>query len=563
VTHTPPSPMAGDGHSPRTGRDGTRLPPYPGATAAPGPAAADDSYQGGHRSARRPGPLRRLFGRRGRADDVTGPPDWVSASPRREPADGTDDGDPDAAPALRGQRRGLGPARVDADHAAAQEHLAAFRPTVSRPAETGAGPAEPSASGTPDTPQIASTPAAAGAPGGLMPEARFIPNTPATASAQPPGPPGNGSDGHDGGDLLFQVLGGLALRDLTLVESLLQVVEKLESSEEDAGQLELLFRIDHLATRMRRNSENLLVLAGHDTQVRDLEPVPLLDVARAAVSEITDYGRAQISALPDVRIAGVAADDLSHILAELLENATSKSPQSASVVVRAERTGDGTMVVSVEDSGIGIPADQLAGINMRLGRTPVVDPSVTRRMGLYVVGRLAQRHGIRVQLRERPYGGITATVITPARLIMADPEAPPPIARRPSTQPQPIAAPDRSARPARAVPLPAAAPEEPPRAPAPPAPRFSPADPSTLPRRTPGQATAVSPPPTPLSPAATGAEAPDSRADQIRAELADFRLGQRDARATAPELHHSNGFSRPNPEQGPADRQGGTEAEPT
>jgi signal transduction histidine kinase len=149
------------------------------------------------------------------------------------------------------------------------------------------------------------------------------------------------------GEPLYRVLAGLALRDLTLVESLLQVVEKLESREEDAGQLELLFRIDHLATRMRRNSENLLVLAGHDGEGRDLEPVPLLDVVRAAISEITEYSRAQISSLPDVTVIGPAADDVSHILAELLDNATSKSPESAAVVVRAERTGDGTMVVSV------------------------------------------------------------------------------------------------------------------------------------------------------------------------------------------------------------------------
>jgi signal transduction histidine kinase len=179
-------------------------------------------------------------------------------------------------------------------------------------------------------------------------------------------------------------------------------------------------------------------------------------VARAAISGITDYGRAQISALPDVRIAGVAADDLSHILAELLENATSKSPESAPVVVRAERTGDGTMLVSVEDSGIGIPADQLAAINTRLGRAPAVDPSVTRRMGLYVVGRLARRHGIRVQLRERPYGGITASVITPGRLIQPDTKVP-----RPAPAPEePSRAPAPELQPSNGFPGPDAEPAE-------------------------------------------------------------------------------------------------------
>ncbi len=435
------------------------------------------------------------------------------------------------------------PGGLDADHAAAQEHLAAFRPEA---------PAAPAPLALP------AAPAEAGPSAGPKAPARFVPKAP-----EPPVTP------DDEGDLLYQVLGGLAMRDLTLVESLLQVVEKLESNEDDAGQLELLFRIDHLATRMRRNSENLLVLAGHDHQSRDLEPIPLLDVARAAISEITDYSRAEISSLPDVRIAGVAADDLSHILAELLENATSKSPESATVVIRAERTGDGTMVISVEDSGIGIPADQLAAINARLGRAPVVEPSVTRRMGLYVVGRLAQRHGIRVQLRERPYGGITAHVITPGRLIQAGAEAPPRIARRPAGRPQPVPAAASPARPGRPVPRPAATPEEPPRPAAPATPRFSPADPSTLPRRSPGQSPTAGPPPgqSGRPPAAQPlAETPGDRADQIRGDLADFRLGQREAQAATPAAPHSNGLPRREPGQnqgpGPAEGPSGAEAGP-
>ncbi len=199
-------------------------------------------------------------------------------------------------------------------------------------------------------------------------------------------------------------------------------MEQLESHEEDAEQLKLLFRVDHLATRMRRNSENLLVLAGHDGAARGFEPVPLLDVVRAAISEITEYSRAKIASLPDVQVAGHPADDVSHILAELLDNATSKSPESAMVIVRAERTGDGTLVLTVEDSGIGIPTDQLAEINARLGRPSVLEAAATRRMGLYLVGRLAERHGLRVQLRERPYGGIAAHVILPRDLFHDRPE---------------------------------------------------------------------------------------------------------------------------------------------
>jgi hypothetical protein len=565
VTHTPPSAAASGGYPPRTANDGTRLPPYPGGVAPPtssGPAAAGDGYQRGHRSARRPGPLRRLFSRR-RDDDTATTPDWAAA---RAPArsDTVREENPAAVPAYRAHHRGPAPAgRLDADHAA-HEHLAAFRPEASAPGrpETPAMPATPAPERAAAAGGPLALPAGTGVPGpgapAPPPEARFIPK-----AQEPAATP------DDDGDLLYQVLGGLAMRDLTLVESLLQVVEKLESNEEDAGQLELLFRIDHLATRMRRNSENLLVLAGHDNQSQDLEPIPLLDVARAAISEITDYSRAAISSLPDIRIAGVAADDLSHILAELLENATSKSPESATVVIRAEKTGDGTMVISVEDSGIGIPADQLAAINTRLGRAPVVEPSVTRRMGLYVVGRLAQRHGIRVQLRERPYGGITANVITPSRLIQADPETPPRIARRPAGRPQPVPAAASPGRTGRAVPPPAAAPGEPPRPTAPPAPRFSPADPSTLPRRSPGQSITASPPPDRSGPppgAQPPAETQGDRANRIRGDLADFQLGQREARAATPEVHHSNGLPRREPGQnqgpGPAEGPSGAEAGP-
>jgi Histidine kinase-, DNA gyrase B-, and HSP90-like ATPase len=461
------------------------------------PPAADDLSARGHRSARRRGPLRRLFGRRDHDDDLDPSLDW--AAPQADEPD-DDSVIPAGVPTYRAQHR--------SDLADAAIPVPPVAPV---------GEAE----ATPD--------------------------------------PEDSADG----DLLYQVLGGLALRDLTLVESLLQVVEKLESNEQNPGQLELLFRIDHLATRMRRNSENLLVLAGHDPQGRELEPVPLLDVARAAVSEITDYSRVQISPLPDLEVMGVAADDLSHILAELLENATSKSPESAAVVIRAERTGDGTIVISVEDSGIGIPPDQLADLNARLSRAPVVDPTVTRHMGLYVVGRLAQRHGIRIQLRERPYGGLIAHVVTPARLVRTGPDAQPRPARGPATKPQPAVPPSgprltavRSPHPGppgtpgtppqqeRPAPPPAAAPGRPM---TPPAPRFAPADPSMLPQRTPSRGAAAGPRPSapppsapltgpplasPQPPAETpGTEAPAARADRIRDDLTDFRLGQNEARA--------------------------------
>ena len=586
MTHTPPSASAGSGYPPRTD--------------------SDEVYRG-HR-ARRPGPLRRLFGRRSHDDDLSASLDWAA------PQDGEPDDDSRAG--LAGDLR-PGPAELPVREVPGRGPVpghgelnggggpAAGVPTYRAQHRTeGSGPMPqpviadapaPALSPLPAPPPAAG-PGAGAAPGpdagsGPMPRSpSFTPSPPSTALPPPPsqspavpGPKGPGDgDGDGDGDLLYRVLGGLAMRDLTLVESLLQVVEKLESNEDDPGQLELLFRIDHLATRMRRNSENLLVLAGHDPQGRELEPVPLLDVARAAISEITDYSRAQISSLPEVEVMGVAADDLSHILAELLENATSKSPESAAVVIRAERTGDGTMVISVEDSGIGIPRDQLADINTRLGRPPVVDPTVTRHMGLYVVGRLAQRHGIRIQLRERPYGGITASVITPSRLVRIDPGALPRPDHRPAARPQPAISPAgprltavRSPSPAapgpgRPVPSPAAAPERPV---TPPAPRFAPADPSMLPQRTPSRASTPSPPPgAPAAGEPSGPGAAVSRADRNRDELADFRLGQREAQAAGPaarpELQPSDEFGRRNGEQGegpgaadgkPA-RPGGTDA---
>ncbi|HEY2278478.1 MAG TPA: ATP-binding protein [Streptosporangiaceae bacterium] len=479
----------------------------PPSNIAPDLDAADEDYRRGHRSARRPGPLRRLFGRGASDDDPSldwaapeaDGPDW--ATPAQADLPTRDQPPAGSIPSYRAQHRsqGLGPGGLPDASAAARDPLAPSQPATP---ET-PGPA----------PRVPSFTPAAGIPQGFSGPMNPMP-APAPEAKPPPAPASNGSNGSNSssdGDLLYRVLGGLAMRDLTLVESLLQVVEKLEGNEEDEGQLELLFRIDHLATRMRRNSENLLVLAGHDLQGRDLEPVPLLDVARAAISEITDYSRAQIATLPDVEVQGVAADDVSHILAELLENATSKSPESATVVIRAERTGDGTMVISVEDSGIGIPSDQLADINLRLGRTPVVDPTVTRHMGLYVVGRLAQRHGIRVQLRERPYGGIIANVITPGRLVRAGAETAPQPARRPPVPPTP------SAQPVPTAPVTAVAP----------------ADPSMLPQRTPGRGTPAGPP-APTTPAPPPPSAPVARADRIRDELADFQLGQREAQAAAP-----------------------------
>ncbi|WP_461001080.1 sensor histidine kinase, partial [Streptomonospora sediminis] len=217
--------------------------------------------------------------------------------------------------------------------------------------------------------------------------------------------------------LLTEALAGLAMRDLTMVESLLDIVGSLEDSTEDPDLLAKLFEIDNLATRMRRNGENLLVLADQESDDSGVEPVALLDVARAATSEIRNYSRVQIGRLADRFVAGEAADDISHLLAELMDNATNHSPDHAQVVISAQARPDGGVLIVVEDEGIGIPQDQLSDINTRLAGTPVLDKRVMRHMGLYVASRIAHRHGLRVQLEPRAFRGVNAYTVVPAALL--------------------------------------------------------------------------------------------------------------------------------------------------
>ncbi|MCZ4123263.1 sensor histidine kinase [Streptomyces sp. H39-S7] len=213
----------------------------------------------------------------------------------------------------------------------------------------------------------------------------------------------------------------LSLRTLGLVERQLALIEGLEEREQDPDRLETLFRLDHLATRMRRNSENLLVLAGteHSHGAASAKPVPLVDVARAAISEIERYERVRIQLMPSGQLAGHAADDTSHLVAELLDNATAFSPPQAEVQLSGWMLENGEVMISVEDQGIGAPPERLAELNALLTDPEPAAPGNATGMGLYVVARLAARHGIRVQLREQKQGGIAAVVILPRRLLPA------------------------------------------------------------------------------------------------------------------------------------------------
>jgi signal transduction histidine kinase len=208
----------------------------------------------------------------------------------------------------------------------------------------------------------------------------------------------------------------LSRRSQTLVERQLQLIEGLEQGEEDEQRLANLFRLDHLATRMRRNSENLLVLAGQEAARKWSEPVPLVDIARASLSEVEGYERVQIQIPSGTMIVGAAVTDAVHLLAELIENAISFSPRESKVTVTSTPT-EGGVLVTINDQGIGMSQEELAEANWRLANPPVVDVSVSRRMGLFVVGRLALRHGIRVQLSQREHGGLSALVMMPDVLI--------------------------------------------------------------------------------------------------------------------------------------------------
>lgn len=219
---------------------------------------------------------------------------------------------------------------------------------------------------------------------------------------------------------------GLSRRTLGLVERQLAFIDDLEEHEQDPDRLDTLYQLDHLAACMRRHSENLLVLAGSDQRGPRREHLPLIDVLRTAVGEIEAYQRVHIvGGLPEVQLNGFASGDTGHLLAELLENATACSPPEAQVELAGRLLPDGRLLLTVRDEGIGIhPPDRLAELNSRLTQPdPGPAPGEALGLGLYVVARLAARHGVQVELRSQATG-ITAEVALPARVVVAVPEQP-------------------------------------------------------------------------------------------------------------------------------------------
>jgi signal transduction histidine kinase len=212
----------------------------------------------------------------------------------------------------------------------------------------------------------------------------------------------------------------LSRRSQALIERLVRMIDSLEQDEDDPGRLSNLFAMDHLVTRMRRNSESLLLLAGRETARKWSEPVLLSDVGRAAISEIEQYNRVVLDIQQGILVSGSAVSDVVHLLAEIIENATIFSPKDTPVQMTAHEVNTGGVLIEVSDSGVGIPGDVLADVNQRLDKPPVVDVSVSRHMGLFAAGRLADRHGIRIRLQARSPQGIIAMVWLPDTIIQED-----------------------------------------------------------------------------------------------------------------------------------------------
>jgi hypothetical protein len=213
-------------------------------------------------------------------------------------------------------------------------------------------------------------------------------------------------------------LSNLARRNQNLLRRQLGFISDLERDESDPRALGDLFELDHLATRMRRNAESLLVLVGERSPRQWSQPVPISDVIRAALSEVEEYRRVGLRRLDETLVAGTAGAELAHLIAELVENGLSFSPPDREVEVYGQLSG-ATYVIAVVDHGIGMAADELAGANARLRGEETFLVAPTRFLGHYVVGQLAGRLGVDVRLHESPLTGITARVTVPETLLSA------------------------------------------------------------------------------------------------------------------------------------------------
>jgi signal transduction histidine kinase len=211
----------------------------------------------------------------------------------------------------------------------------------------------------------------------------------------------------------------LARRSQSLLQRQLTVLDGMERRATDPDVLDDLFKMDHLTTRMRRHAEGLIILSGAAPGRGWSNPVKLIDVMRGAVAEVEDFARVTVATQSKAALAGSAVTDVIHLLAELIENATTLSPPFTQVRVTGENVANG-FAIEIEDRGLGMTPARMAELNERLANPPDVNPANTEQLGLFVVGQLARRHGINVMLRHSPYGGTTAVTLIPQRLIVDD-----------------------------------------------------------------------------------------------------------------------------------------------
>jgi hypothetical protein len=338
---------------------------------------------------------------------------------------------------------------------------------------------------------------------------------------------------------LNEVFLNVARRSQTLLHRQLSLLDRMERRARDPQELEDLFRVDHLSTRMRRHAEDLVILAGGAPGRGWRHPVAAVDVIRGAVSEIEEYVRVVVDKIPDVAVAGRAVGDIIHLLAELVENGTSFSPPQTRVQVGAETLAEG-LAIRIEDRGLGMTVEALAEANARLIIPPDFDPADSARLGLLVVGRLAARHGIKVELSRSAHGGVAARVLIPRSLIttVVGPTEAPKATPRQRSQ----GAVSASAAVPEAGPSSSAAPE----APAPKlkaAEKTAAADLGGLPRRS-RQSTELPPAPVPEASSTVSARTPQ----RVRANLAAFQRGTASGRASVVEESSTVGDNSPSSE---------------
>ncbi len=255
------------------------------------------------------------------------------------------------------------------------------------------------------------------------------------------------------------ILLSLARRTQGLVHRQLTVLDVMERQETDPEDLKQLFRLDHLAIRMRRNAENLIVLSGSSPARTWRRSVPMVDVVRGALAEVEDYTRVTLMPMGEVVLVGRAVGDVIHLLAELIENAVSFSPPYTNVRVSGQLVANG-YVIEIEDQGLGMKPEDLEAANERIADPPEFRISGTARLGLYVVSQLADRHDVKVVLKHSPYGGTTVVVLLPQELVEvdagpdpADTDATPRLPRRSPTSATAASATATAARPATERPV--------------------------------------------------------------------------------------------------------------